>query len=103
MSRLFRRLRIRSLFNKKFSKYLLYAVGEVLILIFGIWLKWLPAVSVFLSDDEIFTNPQILILPILTLTAVELGYVARMTRASMVDVMRGLAFASGGVAKNPYL
>jgi hypothetical protein len=36
MSRLFRRLRIKSLFNKKFSKYLLYAIGEVLILIFGI-------------------------------------------------------------------
>ena len=28
-----------------------------------------------------------LILPVLTLTAVELGYVARMTRASMVEVM----------------
>ena len=36
MTRLFRRLRIRSLFNRKFSKYLLYALGEVLILIFGI-------------------------------------------------------------------
>jgi hypothetical protein len=36
MTRLFRRLRIRFLFNKKFSKYLLYAIGEVLILIFGI-------------------------------------------------------------------
>ena len=36
MTRLFRRLRIRSLFNKKFNKYLLYAIGEVLILIMGI-------------------------------------------------------------------
>ena len=36
MTRLFRRLRIRSLFNKKFNKYLLYAIGEVLILIIGI-------------------------------------------------------------------
>jgi len=36
MFRLFRRLRQRLLFNRKFSKYLLYAVGEILILIFGI-------------------------------------------------------------------
>jgi hypothetical protein len=36
MIRLFRRLRQRLLFNKKFSKYFLYAVGEILILIFGI-------------------------------------------------------------------
>lgn len=36
MFRLFRRFRQRLLFDKKFSKYLLYAVGEVLILIFGI-------------------------------------------------------------------
>ena len=36
MFRLFRRLRQRLLFDKKFSKYLLYAFGEVLILIFGI-------------------------------------------------------------------
>ena len=43
--------------------------------------------SVFLSDTAIWDNPAILVLPVLTLTAVELGYVARMTRASMVEVM----------------
>jgi hypothetical protein len=36
MLRLFRRLRQRFLFEKKFSKYLLYATGEVIILILGI-------------------------------------------------------------------
>jgi hypothetical protein len=36
MTRLFHRLRIRALFNKKFNKYLLYAIGEILILIIGI-------------------------------------------------------------------
>ena len=34
------------------------------------------------------SNPQMLILPVLTLTLVELGYVLRITRASMVEVMR---------------
>ncbi len=64
-----------------------FVTGIFLILIFGIWLKVLPAVAVFLSDDAIFQDPKLLALPVLTLTAVELGYVARMTRASMVEVM----------------
>lgn len=64
-----------------------FVTGIFLILIFGIWLKWLPAVSVFLSDDAIFQDPTLIALPVLTLTAVELGYIARMTRASMVEVM----------------
>ncbi len=64
-----------------------FVTGIFLILIFGIWLRVLPAVAVFLSEDAIFQNPKLLALPVLTLTAVELGYVARMTRASMVEVM----------------
>jgi peptide/nickel transport system permease protein len=64
-----------------------FVTGIFLILIFGIWLKVLPAVSVFLSPNAIFEDPRLLILPVMTLTAVELGYVARMTRASMVEVM----------------
>jgi peptide/nickel transport system permease protein len=64
-----------------------FVTGIFLILILGIWLKVLPAVAVFLSEDAIFQDPKLLALPVLTLTAVELGYVARMTRASMVEVM----------------
>lgn len=64
-----------------------FVTGIFLILIFGIWLKWLPAVALFTSADAIFENPKLLALPVLTLTAVELGYIARMTRASMVEVM----------------
>lgn len=64
-----------------------FVTGIFLILIFGIWLKVLPAVAVFLTPNAIFENPRLLVLPVMTLTAVELGYVARMTRASMVEVM----------------
>jgi peptide/nickel transport system permease protein len=64
-----------------------FVTGIFLILIFGIWLKWLPAVAIFTSANAIFENPTLLALPVMTLTAVELGYVARMTRASMVEVM----------------
>lgn len=64
-----------------------FVTGIFLILIFGIWLRWFPAVAVFTSADAVFEDPTLLILPVLTLTAVELGYIIRMTRASMVEVM----------------
>jgi len=64
-----------------------FVTGIFLILIFGIWLKAVPAVAIFTSADAILRRPSLLILPVMTLTAVELGYVARMTRASMVEVM----------------
>lgn len=64
-----------------------FVSGVFLILILGIWLEVLPAVAIFSSPNAIFKDPTLLALPVLTLTAVELGYVARMTRASMVEVM----------------
>ena len=64
-----------------------FVTGIFLILIFGIWLKLVPAVAIFTSPNAIFENPSLLVLPVLTLTAAELGYVARMTRASMVEIM----------------
>jgi peptide/nickel transport system permease protein len=63
-----------------------FVTGIFLILILGVWLRWLPAAAVFLSDRDIY-NVKLIALPVITLTAVELGYVARMTRASMVEVM----------------
>lgn len=64
-----------------------FVTGLFLILIFGIWLKVVPAVAIFTSPNAIFEDPSLLVLPVMTLTAVELGYVARMTRASMVEIM----------------
>jgi peptide/nickel transport system permease protein len=64
-----------------------FVSGIFMILILGIWLKVVPAVTIFASANAIFEDPTLLALPVLTLTAVELGYVARMTRASMVEVM----------------
>jgi peptide/nickel transport system permease protein len=64
-----------------------YVTGIFLILTLGIWLQWVPAVAIFTSPNAIFESPSLLILPVLTLTAIELGYISRMTRASMVEVM----------------
>jgi ABC-type dipeptide/oligopeptide/nickel transport system permease component len=65
-----------------------FATGVFLILIFVVWLNVLPGATVFTSSTAIFENPKMLVLPVLTLTLIELGYVLRITRASMVEVMK---------------
>ena len=79
-----------------------FVTGIFLIMIFGIWLKILPAVTLFTSSNAIFENPMMLVLPVMTLTAVELGYVARMTRASMVEVMDSAYIRTAIVKGMPY-
>jgi len=65
-----------------------FVSGVVLILIFSTWLRILPGAVVIQNDNDLFKNPAMLVLPVLTLTLVELGYILRITRASMVEVMR---------------
>jgi peptide/nickel transport system permease protein len=79
-----------------------FVTGIFLIMILGIWLKVLPAVSVFLTADAIFQDPKLIALPVLTLTAVELGYVVRMTRASMVEVMDSPYIRTAIIKGMPY-
>ncbi|MBC8496794.1 MAG: ABC transporter permease [Chloroflexi bacterium] len=65
-----------------------FASGVFLILIFSTWLKLVPGAVVVTSDTALLENPKMLVLPVMTLTLIELGYVLRITRASMVEVMR---------------
>lgn len=65
-----------------------FASGVFLILIFSTWLGWFPGAVVQTSERNLFQNPAALVLPVLTLTLVELGYVLRITRASMIEVLR---------------
>lgn len=86
-----------------------FVIGIALILIFGIWINnpttgapLLPAVAIFTSPNAIAENPTMLILPVLTLTLVELGYVSRMTRASMVEVMDSPYIRTAIIKGMPY-
>ncbi|MEX2501230.1 MAG: ABC transporter permease [Trueperaceae bacterium] len=65
-----------------------FVTGLVLIQIFSFQLGWLPA-NASVAPDATFlqTLPQ-LILPAVTATLVMLAYVARLTRASVVEEMR---------------
>lgn len=64
-----------------------FATGILLIMIFALWLKVLPGAAVFTSADALWKNPSLLVLPVLTAGLVEIGYVLRITRSSVVEVM----------------
>ncbi|MEL6296999.1 MAG: ABC transporter permease [Pseudomonadota bacterium] len=60
-----------------------YASAVILAGIFVFWLGWLPGTSSMTGGF----NPVELILPVMVLTLYGFGYIARMTRASMAEVM----------------
>jgi peptide/nickel transport system permease protein len=79
--------RVLSIGGMMFSVSPEFATGIFLILIFAFWLELVPGATVF-GEDAPWTRPDMLVLPVLTLTLIELGYVLRITRASMADVMK---------------
>ncbi|MDR3573967.1 MAG: ABC transporter permease [Anaerolineaceae bacterium] len=64
-----------------------FATGIILIIVFGLWLKWLPAASVYVTSASPITQPKTLVLPVLTASLIEIGYILRITRVSVVDVV----------------
>jgi peptide/nickel transport system permease protein len=64
-----------------------FVTGIVLILVFGIWLGWLPVTAQAPEGSNLLTQLEYLLLPALTLTFVLFGYIARITRASMIEAL----------------
>jgi peptide/nickel transport system permease protein len=64
-----------------------FATGILLIMVFALWLKVLPGAAVFTSENAVFKDLRLLILPVLTASLVEIGYILRITRSSVVEVM----------------
>lgn len=54
-------------------------LGIMMILVFALWLKWLPPSG--------FGTPQQLVLPAVTLGALSMATISRMTRSSMLEVL----------------
>jgi peptide/nickel transport system permease protein len=65
-----------------------FVTGTLLILLLAQWLGLLPGVSLIGIGDTVFTNPSILVLPVLTLLAASLAQTTRMVRAGMLEVLR---------------
>jgi len=63
-------------------------LGLVLLLIFGVWLHWLPVVGYVPFSEDPVAALTFLILPVVTLTISESGVLIRMMRSSTIDVLR---------------
>ena len=59
----------------------------VLILIFGVWLQWLPLSASWPTGAGLLTQLYHLLLPSIPLVLILFGYIARMARAGMVEAL----------------
>lgn len=62
--------------------------GLMLLLVFGLWLGWLPIVGYVPFSRDFGQALLYIILPVVTLVLVESGSIARMARASTIEVTR---------------
>ncbi len=93
--------RLLSIGGMMFSVTPEFATGIFLILIMAVWLRLVPGATVF-GEKAPWERPDMLILPVLTLTLIELGYVLRITRASMVEVMKSPYIRTAFLKGLPY-
>ena len=93
--------RVFSVGGMMFSVIPEFATGIFLILIVAVWWGIVPGATVF-GEKAPWERPDMLILPVLTLTLIELGYVLRITRASMVEVMRSPYIRTAYLKGLPY-
>ena len=64
-----------------------FVTGILLMLLFASWLEWLPSSSIMLPGENVWTRPEVLVLPILTITGALFAYILRMARANVIEVM----------------
>ncbi|TIM04521.1 ABC transporter permease [Mesorhizobium sp.] len=64
-----------------------FVTGIVLILVFGVWLRWLPISAAWPNGAGPVTQLYYLILPAIPLVFILFGYIARMARAGMVEAL----------------
>jgi peptide/nickel transport system permease protein len=93
--------RVLSIGGMMFSVVPEFATGIFLILIMSVWWGLVPGATV-IGEQAPWQRPDMLILPVLTLTLIELGYVLRITRASMVEVMRAPYIRTAFLKGLPY-
>ena len=64
-----------------------FVTGIALLLVLSSTLGWLPSSSIMMPGESIIGKPQVLIMPILTITGALFAYIFRMARANVIDVM----------------
>jgi len=63
-------------------------LGLLLLLLFGLKLKWLPVIGYVPFSENFGQAMAFIVLPIATLTMIEIGVLTRMSRASSIEVLR---------------
>jgi peptide/nickel transport system permease protein len=63
-------------------------LGLMLLLVFGLWLGWVPVIGYVPFSSDFAGALVYIILPVVTLVLVESGPIARMARASTIEVAR---------------
>ncbi len=64
-----------------------FVSGIVLILIFGVWLRWFPISATWPPGSGPLTQVYYLLLPSVPLVLILFGYIARMARAGMIEAL----------------
>ena len=62
-----------------------FVTAIVFILVFGLWLDWLPVTATAPAGSNVATQVEYLLLPSFALVAVRFGYIARITRAGVIE------------------
>jgi len=65
-----------------------FLLGLLMILVFGVWLRWLPVAGYVPLDMGLWPNARSLLMPAVALGLVQSALIARITRSSMLDVLR---------------
>jgi peptide/nickel transport system permease protein len=65
-----------------------FVIGLILIAVFALALDWFPANSSIDPGARLVEALPQMIMPAVTVSLIELGYIIRMTRASMIDVLK---------------
>ena len=72
-----------------------FLLGLLMILVFGVWLGWLPVAGYVPLDEGLWRNTRSLLMPSISLGLVQSALIARITRSSMLDVLREQYIVSG--------
>jgi peptide/nickel transport system permease protein len=72
-----------------------FLLGLLMILCFGVWLGWLPVAGYVPLESGIWPNLRSLLMPSVSLGLVQSALIARITRSSMLDVLREQYITSG--------
>jgi peptide/nickel transport system permease protein len=65
-----------------------FLLGLLMILVFGVWLGWLPVAGYVPLEGGLWPNLRSLLMPSVSLGLVQSALIARITRSSMLDVLR---------------